>query len=329
MPEKILVTGGGGFLGSAICRQLKNKGYEVVSFSRKSYTQLETLGIKCFRGDILSPNDLEQAMKGCDGVLHTAAMVGTWGPQKPYYEVNVRGTENVIRAAQKQKVRRLVYTSSPSVVFSGKDICGDNESLPYPASYLAHYPYTKMLAEKSVLNAHGEQYLATTALRPHLIWGPGDPHFLPRLREKAASLRKVGDLKNKVDAIYVDNAAEAHILALEELSLESPNGGRVYFVGQEKPVELWAFIDSLLHCLGLPPVRGRVPTSLAYMSGAVLEALYTLRGIQDREPPMTRFLALNLGRSFYFSHTNARRDFKYKPRVSMEEGLRRLKEEIT
>lgn len=321
MSEKILVTGGGGFLGSAICRQLKNKGYEVVSLSRNTYPELVQAGITCVQGSILSLSDLETAMKGCDGVIHTAARVGTWGPLKEYYEVNVQGTDNVIRTAQKLKLRRLVYTSSPSVVFSGRDICGANESLPYLKSYLANYPLTKMQAEKLVLANHGEKYLATTAIRPHLIWGPNDPHFLPRLREKAHTLRKVGDLKNKVDVTYVENAAEAHVLALEELSLESPNGGRVYFVGQEKPIELWKFIDSLLDCMGLPPVSGQVPTSIAYIAGFCLEWAYRLRGIQDREPPMTRFLALNLGRSCYFSHMQAKRDFKYKPRVSIEQGL--------
>lgn len=325
MPERIFVSGGGGFLGTAICRQLKSKGYDVVSFARNSYPHLIEEGITCFQGDIQSASDLEAAMKGCDGVIHTAAKVGTWGPKQDFYNINVKGTLNVIQAAQKMKVRRLVYTSSPSVVFSGKDICGENESLPYPSSFLAHYPQSKMQAEKLVLDNHGEKFLATTALRPHLIWGPGDPHFLPRLREKAHTLRKVGNLKNKVDAIYVENAAEAHVLALEELSLESPNGGRAYFVGQEKPVELWAFIDNLLDCMGLPPVQGKVPTFVAYMTGLCMELSYKIRGIQDREPPMTRFVALNLGRSFYFSHMQARRDFKYKPRVSMEEGLANLR----
>lgn len=325
MPEKILVTGGGGFLGSTICRQLKDKGYEVVSLSRGSYPHLTEAGVHCIQGSILSLSDLETTMKGCDAVIHTAAKVGTWGPKKDYYETNVQGTTNVIRTAQKLKLRRLVYTSSPSVVFAGRDICGENESIPYPKSYLANYPLTKMQAEKLVLDNHGEKYLATTALRPHLIWGPGDPHFIPRLREQAAKLRKVGDLKNKVDVTYVDNAAEAHILAMEELSLESPNGGRAYFVGQEKPIELWKFVDSLLDCMDMPPVRGQIPTPVAYFAGFLCEWAYKLRGITDREPPMTRFVALNLGRHCYFSHMQAKRDFKYKPRVTIEQGLANLK----
>jgi len=325
MPEKILVTGGGGFLGSTICRQLKDKGYDVVSLSRKSYPNLIQQGITCVEGSILSLSDLETAMKACDGVIHTAARVGMWGPRKEFYETNVQGTENVIKTAQKLKVRRLVYTSSPSVVFSGKDICGANESLAYPKSYLANYPLTKMQAEKLVLANHGEKYLATTAIRPHLIWGPGDPHFVPRLRENAAKLRKVGDLKNKVDVTYIDNAAEAHVLALEELSLESPNGGRTYFVGQEKPIELWKFIDRILDSMDLPPVPGRIPTPVAYFAGFCMEWAYKIAGIKDREPPMTRFVALNLGRSCYFSHLQAKRDFKYKPRVSIEQGLANLR----
>ena len=297
-----------------------------MSLSRGRYPDLEAAGVHCVQGSILSPTDLEKAMEGCDGVIHTAGKVGSWGREKDYIDTNVKGTENVVKVAQKCKVGRLVQTSSPSVVFGNRDICGGNESLPYPKHYYAHYPRTKMLAEKHVLNSHGEKYLATTSLRPHLIWGPGDPHFMPRLREQAKSLKKVGDLKNKVDVTYVDNAAEEHVLALEDLSLESPNGGRAYFVGQEQPVELWSFIDRLMDCMGLAPVQGRVPSSLAYSTGIILEALYRLRGIYDREPPMTRFVAFNLTRSCYFSHAQATRDLRYKPRVSTDEGLKRVRE---
>ncbi len=328
MKEKILVTGGGGFLGSAICRQLQSKGYEVLSFSRKKYPELEQLGIRCVEGSVLSKSDLESAMQGCEGIIHTAAQVGSWGDPDDFYKTNVIGTQNVIAAAQKMRVGRMVFTSSPSVVFSGKDICGADESLPYAHTHLGSYSYTKMLAEQKVLNAHGEQYLATTAIRPHLIWGPGDPHFVPRIRELAPRLRKLGARLNKVDVTYIDNAAEAHVLALEELSLESPNGGKAYFVGQERPIEIWEFINGLLDSMGMQPVRRSVPSFPVLVAAFFVENYYRLRRIYDREPPLTRFVALNLARSCYFSHKQAQHDFHYSPRVSIEEGFRNLKSSL-
>lgn len=327
MGEKILVSGGGGFLGAAICRLLKAKGYEVISFSRKTYPELTKQGIKCVQGSIGSVGDLTKAMKGCAGVVHTAAYVGTWGPYKDYYETNVKGTENVVRVAQNLGVTRLVFTSSPSVVFDGKDICGGDESLPYPKKFLSYYQHTKMLAEKHVLENHGERGLATVSIRPHLIWGPGDPHFIPRIQAaaKLGKLKRVGDLSNKTDITYVDNAAEAHILALDELSFESRIGGRAYFVGQESPVSVWAFVDQLLSCLDMPNLKRRIPGPMAWMTGLALETLYKTFKIYDKEPPMTRFVALKMSRSCYFSHLQAKRDFGYKPRVSTAEGLEHVR----
>lgn len=325
MDKTILVTGGGGFLGTAICKKLLKRNYKVRSLSRSHYPHLEKIGVDSLQGSVLSMSDLDRALSGVSGIIHTAAKVGTWGKREDYVETNVQGTQNLLDIAEKLKVPRFVYTSSPSVVFGGNDICGEDESLPYPSKYYAHYSETKMLAEKRVKETHKKGKVATCSIRPHLIWGPGDPHFLPRLKEKAYSLKKVGNLKNKVDVTYIDNAAEAHVLALETLSLQSQNGGKAYFVGQEKPVNLWDFINQLLDCIELPPIKACIPTSLAYFAGASLEAYYRFRKIYDKEPPITRFVALNLGRSCYFTHKNAENDFDYKVEVKTEEGLRRLK----
>ena len=324
-PKRILVTGGGGFLGTYVCKAFLDKGYEVVSFSRKSYAHLENMGVRCEKGDLCQYEDVKAAVSGCVGVIHTAALAGIWGRWKDYYEANVVGTENVIRACREEGVRRLVYTSSPSVVYDGMDIEGAGEDLPYARRHWAHYPVTKAMAEKLVLAANSE-ILLTSALRPHLIWGPGDPHFMPRLVERSLSgkLKQIGKGNNLVDVIYVENAAKAHLEVYEKLK-ENPTAvaGNAYFIGQEKPVRLWEFVNKLIKAGGGRPVTKRVPFWLGYEIGRTLETLYSIFGIK-KEPPITRFLASQMAKSHYFSHEKAKRDFSYSPTVSLEEGFSRL-----
>jgi nucleoside-diphosphate-sugar epimerase len=247
-----------------------------------------------------------------------------WGTADEYHRANVVGTENVIAACRKHGVSRLVFTSSPSVVTTGHDIAGGDESLPYPRRYLAHYPRSKAAAERLVLGANGPE-LATVALRPHIVWGPGDNHLIPRLigRARAGKLRVVGDGTNRTDVTYVDNAAAAHWLAADRLAPDSPVAGKAYFISQGEPVLVWPFINRILGLAGLPPVTRRVPLAAAYAAGVVLEGMYTLTGRTD-EPRMTRFLAVQLGTSHWFDISAARGDLGYEPAVSVDEGLRRL-----
>jgi nucleoside-diphosphate-sugar epimerase len=318
-----LVTGGGGFLGGAVVRQLLARGDTVRSFSRQHYP---ALGVDQFQGDLADAAAVERAVAGCEVVFHVAAKAGVWGSADEYHRANVVGTENVIAACRKHGVGRLVFTSSPSVVATGHDIVGGDESMPYPRRYLAHYPRTKAAAERAVLNANGPN-LATVSLRPHMIWGPGDNHLIPRLIERArlGQLRQVGDGTNRTDVTYIENAAAAHLLAADRLTPGSPIAGKAYFISQGEPVLVWPFINRILGLAGLPPVARRVPTRLAYAAGAVLEAVYRLLG-RTGEPRMTRFLAVQLGTSHWFDISAARRDLGYKPAVSTEEGLTRLKE---
>jgi len=224
-------------------------------------------------------------------------------------------------------VRRLVFTSSPSVTFDGSDQCGVDESVPYPPRWLCHYPHTKALAEQAVLASNGCRGLLTCALRPHLIWGPRDPHLVPRLIDRArrGRLRQVGDGTNLIDMVYVENAAHAHLLAADALTDNSPAAGRAYFISQGEPVRCWDWINAILALSGLPPVRRRMSAAAARRVGAVLEATYRLLRI-GREPAMTRFLAAQLASSHYFNIDGARRDLHYQPLVSTEEGMRRLGE---
>jgi nucleoside-diphosphate-sugar epimerase len=322
---RILVTGGGGFLGAALCRALVARGHAVRSLSRGDYPELRSLGVECVRGDLADASAVDTATDGCAAVFHVAAKAGVWGRYDDYHRANVVGTEHLLGACRARAVPRLVYTSSPSVVYAGNDECGVNESVPYPTSYLTHYPKTKGIAERAVLAANGTS-LATVALRPHLIWGPGDNHLVPRLiaQGRAGKLRRVGDGKNVVDTTYIDNAVAAHLAALDRLQPGAPCAGRAYFIANDEPLPLWTLIDRLLACADLPPIRKTISPRLAYAVGAVLEAAYRLTGRQD-EPPMTRFVARQLATSHWYDLSAAKRDLGYAPSVTVQDGLVRLR----
>lgn len=321
-----LVTGGGGFLGGAIVRQLLARGECVRSLSRAHYPSLEKLGVEQFQGDIADALSVHAAVAGCDVVYHVAAKAGVWGPTSEYHAANVVGTQNIIAACRKHAVPRLVFTSTPSVVSSGHDIEGGDESLPYPKAYLADYPRTKAEAEQIVLAANGPD-LATVSLRPHLIWGPGDNHLIPRIlaRARSGKLRQIGNGKNKVDGTYIDNAAAAHLLAADRLAPGSAIAGKAYFISQDEPSPVWPFINQILELAGLPPVTRRIPAWVAYAAGTALESAYALMGRTD-EPQMTRFMAVQLSTSHWFRISAARRDLGYEPTVTTEEGLTRMGE---
>jgi nucleoside-diphosphate-sugar epimerase len=319
-----LVTGGGGFLGSAVVRRLCGRGDRAASLARGHYPALETLGVRQHRGDVADPAAVREAARGCDVVFHVAARAGLAGRYRDFYRTNVVGTENVLEACRRHGIRRLVYTSSPSVVFDGRDMEGADESVPYPRHYEAHYPRTKALAEQAVLRANGPE-LATVALRPHLIWGPGDNHLVPRLiaRARAGRLRRLGRASKLIDTVYVENAADAHLLAADRLAPGAPAAGRAYFITNGEPLPLWHLVDRILAAAGLGPVKRAVPARVAYLAGWLLELAYGLLP-GGREPPMTRFLARELTTAHWFDIGAARRDLGYEPAVSVEEGLRRL-----
>jgi nucleoside-diphosphate-sugar epimerase len=320
----VLVTGGGGFLGSAIVGRLVNRGDRVRSLSRGHYPALDLLGVEQVRGDIVDPDAVDRAMAGCELVFHVAAKAGIWGRYRDYHRANVAGTANVLAACRRLEVRRFVYTSSPSVVFDGRDMEGVDESIPYPPYYEAHYPKTKALAERLVLGANGAS-VATVVLRPHLIWGPGDNHLVPRIlaRARAGRLRRIGRASKLIDSVYIDNAADAHLLAADRLAPHSVVAGRVYFISQGEPLPLWDLVNRILAAAGLGPVTRSIPYGIAYGAGWALELVYALFGRQE-EPPMTRFLARELATAHWFDLTAARRELDYHPAISIEEGLRRL-----
>ena len=325
---RILVTGGGGFLGGALVRRLRARGDEVRSFSRGAYPEMAALGSTQFRGDLADADAVARAAEGCETIFHAAAKAGIWGPHEEYQRVNVQGTEHVLAACRKHGIRRLVFTGSPSVTFDGRDQEGVDESAPYAARFLAHYPQTKAQAERLVLQANSAA-LATVSLRPHLIWGPGDHQLVPRILERARAGRLwlLAPRGKRVDSVYLDNAVDAHVLAAERLAPGGPVAGKTYFITNGEPLPLEELINGILGAAGLPPVTRRLPGWLAYAAGAGLECVYGLLG-RTQEPPLTRFLARQLATAHWFDISAARRDLGYAPGVSIREGLRRLEKSL-
>lgn len=321
---KTLVTGGNGFVGRRIVELLLERGSQVRVLGRQRYAELEALGVECFQGDVRKREEILPAFEGVDTVFHVAAKVGLWGKQEEFESINILGTENVISCAQAQGVTRLVFTSSPSVIFDSEPLHYADESLPYPRTFQSDYPRTKAEAEKRVISANGVDGLATCALRPHLVWGPGDTHLIPGIlkRAKKGNLIIVGKGDNLVDFTYIDNVADAHLLAASFLSLDSPVAGQCYFISQDEPVKFWDFVTELVTRAGYEAPKKSIPLSLARIIGHLTE--FGFRNFPlPGEPRITPFLAEQLAMSHHFSIEKAKKDFGYQPRVTMETGLER------
>lgn len=321
---KALVTGGGGFLGGAISRGLLGQGAEVRSFARGGYPELEALGAEVLRGDLSDEKAVSKACIGREIVFHVAAKVGLWGDYEDYHRANVLGTRNLLKACRDQGVRRLVFTGSPSVVFDGRDVEGWDESAPYSRRFDSHYSRTKAMAEELALSANAPD-LWTVSLRPHLVWGPGDNHIVPRIvsQGRAGILRRIGRAEKLVDATYIDDAVSAHLLAAARLEDSPRVRGKAYFISSGDPRPLWEIVNGLLRSAGVPPVTRTVNPKLASAAARVYEGVYRLLGLRG-EPPLTRFLVSQLTTAHWFDIGAARRDLGYQPQVSFEEGLRRL-----
>ncbi len=325
MTGRALVTGGGGFLGFAIVKKLVAAGLEVTSLQRGDYPRLTKLGVASVRAELSDRAAVRAACRGMDVVFHVAAKAGVWGPAREYERTNVEGTLAVIGGCRAEGVPRLVYTSTPSVVHGGDNVSGVDESAPYATKFLAHYPRTKALAERSVLAAN-DPTLSTVALRPHLIWGPGDNQLVPRIvaRHQAGKLKLVGSGDNLVDSIYVDNAADAHLLAAERLSPGAACAGKPYFITQGEPMKVRDLLNGILSAAGLGPVTQSVPPALAFAVGALLEGAFWLSGAKT-EPIMTRFVARQLSTSHFYDLTASSRDLRFEPRLTVAQGLVELK----
>lgn len=321
---RALVTGGGGFLGAALARKLRERGDEVRVFGRGSYAELGAIGIECACGDVTDYEALKAACDDRDIVFHVAAKVGLWGRYEDFHSVNVEGTKNVLRACLTQGIRKLVFTGSPSVVFHGGDVQGVDESAPYPARFDSFYSQTKALSEQMVLAADHDK-LSTVSLRPHFIWGPGDRNLLPRVvsRQEAGRLFRIGDDNKLVDTIYVDDAVSAHILAAVQLAPRSEISGKAYFLSGGDPRPFWEIVDRMLGAAGLGPVKRRIPKPLAYGLASACEGAWRVLGLNS-EPPLTKFLVDTLTTAHWFDISAAKRDLGWRPKVEIEDGMARV-----
>ncbi|MCR6655249.1 MAG: NAD-dependent epimerase/dehydratase family protein [Opitutus sp.] len=328
--DSVLVTGGTGFLGRRIVERLLAAGRSVTVLGRTPAPDLEARGVRFVRASLDDAAAVQAACAGAGTIFHVAAKVGVWGRYEDFFRTNVLGTRALLEGARQHGVKRFVHTSTPSVVYNGRDLAGADESLPLTTECPSPYPLTKAIAEREVLAANSNT-LRTVALRPHLIWGVGDPHLVPRVlaRARAGRLRIVGDGKNRVDMVHVENAVDAHLLAEAALSQSNligyfaPPAGRAYFITNDEPVVLWEWINGLLTALGERPVSRHVPLRVATMIGTTCEVVW--RGLRlGGEPPMTRFVAAELAKDHWFDVSAAKRDLGYAPRISMAQGTAEL-----
>ena len=294
-------------------------------YSRREIPALAEMGAEIIVGKFDDGSALATACHGVATVFHVAGRVGVWGPAAPFFRVNEGGTRAVIAACRRADVPRLVYTSSPSVVYNGGHLSGVDESAPLCMRAPCAYPTSKAAAERAIAAANS-RLLRTISLRPHLVWGPGDRNVVTRALALAKSgrLRIVGSGANRVDLTHIENVVDAHLLAEATLAAsDSPAAGRAYFITNGEPVVLWEFINKLCEAAGIPPVRKRISLPAAMAVGAALEFVWTLLRRKE-DPPMTRFVAKELATDHFFSIDAARRDLGYVPRVSMAEGMREL-----
>jgi nucleoside-diphosphate-sugar epimerase len=328
--SSVLVTGGTGFLGHRLVDRLLGQGREVIVLARRPADDLVARGVRFICADLADADAVRAACAGVETIFHVAARVGVWGSYKKYFQANVLGTRALLEGCRAHGVRKLIYTSTPSVVYTSRDLAGADESLPLTTGCPAAYPLTKAMAEREVLAANSPA-LATIALRPHLIWGAGDPHLVPRLlaSARAGRLRIVGQGKNRVDMTHIENAVEAHLLAESTLAWpDSSAAGHAYFITDGAPVVIWDWINGLLHALNEPPITKHVSLRSAQVFGAACELAWRVLPLRG-EPPMTRFVAAELAKDHWFSITAARRDLGYVPRVGMAEGMAELVQFLT
>ncbi len=322
---KVLVTGYGGFLGGEICRQLLDAGHTVTGVARSAYPELDGQGVRTVQGDILDSDLMASLTTDCDAIIHTAATAGVWGAWDQYYAVNTLATEQLLQAATANGVRAMVYTSSPSVTFAGEPQCNIDETVGYPSRWLCHYPHTKALAESLVLETGRSTEVQSCALRPHLIWGRGDPHLFPRVVERTLQgrLRRVGSGKNLIDVVHVKNAAHAHVAALDRLlDGDDSVNGKAFFLTDGHPMECWAWTSTILEAANVAVPQKAISFRMAYRLGALLEATYKLLG-RKSEPPMTRFVAAQLALDHYFDIGQARKLLGYDPQIDRDAEMAR------
>jgi nucleoside-diphosphate-sugar epimerase len=319
---KILITGGTGFLGQYLARELLGQGHRVQLLGRNiaRVGELIAAGALPVAADLRDRAAVIAACAGVDAVYHVGALSAPWGRRADFFAINVGGTAAVLEGCRSHGVRRLIYVSSPSVVFDGRDHRDLTEDAPYPRRFASVYSLTKKLGEDLV---NAATWCDSVIVRPKAIFGPGDHALLPRLIAAARQgrLPQIGDGRNLVDLTYVDNVAHALVLALGA----EPSSGKTYMITNDEHVPLWDVIRSVLRRLGIPAELRRVPLATALVAASLMECRAALIG---KEPLLTRYTAAILGCTQTYDISAARRDLGYAPRVSVAAGIERTLEAL-
>ena len=314
------MTGASGFLGRATAAAVRDARHEVRTFQRRPSG---VSGVEDVAGTVTDAAALDRAVADVDAVVHLAAKVSLAGDPADFVRVNVDGTRNLVDAARGAGVRRLVSVSSPSVAHTGTSLTGADAGPAEPERARGDYARTKAAAELLALAADGPD-LAVVAVRPHLVWGPGDTQLVGRIveRARAGRLPLLDSGAALIDTLYVDNAASAMVAALEHAADEDVHGN-AYVVTNGEPRPVADLLAGICTASGVPAPRLHVPAGVARVAGSLVEAVWRVRPGQD-EPPMTRFLAEQLSTAHWFDQRRTRRDLRWEPAVSIDEGLRRL-----
>ena len=319
---KVLVTGAGSLLLGGIAQQLASRGDEVVCFQRRENETTHS-NITTFAGDIRDRGAVSEAASGCDAIIHGAARVGVMGSWEDFYSTNVDGTTNVLRAAEEHHITRLVYVSTPSVAHVGRSIEGDVATPATTGRKRTFYAESKAIAEILALQANSAE-LGVVALRPHLVWGPGDTPLGGRIVDRARQGRlvMVGSGNALVDSTYIDNAISAHIAALDAIAPGSSCAGKAYVISNGEPRTVNELMSRICLAAGVEFSPKHVPAVIARSIGSVVERIWPL--IRKDEPPITRFVAEQLGTAHWFDQRPVQEDLNWKPQVSLDEGFVRL-----
>lgn len=319
---RVLVTGAGSLLMRRLVELSLARGDEVTCVQRRPVTV--PAGVRVVAGDVRDAVVVAQAMAGCDAVVHGAARVGVTGTWDEFRSVNVDGTSVVLAAARRAGVQRFVHVSTPSVAHVGRSLVGEGAQ---PARTgrrgRAYYAESKALAEQVALSA-GDDDLAVVAVRPHLVWGPGDTQLVGRIVAAArrGRLPLIAGGRALVDTTYLDNAAEALVAALDAVRPGSVVAGRAYLVANGEPRPIRDLLLGICHAMGERPRTVTVPAGMARVVGSVLERVWPR--FTEAEPPLTRFVAEQMATAHWFDLSDTYRDLAWMPRISIDEGLRRL-----
>jgi nucleoside-diphosphate-sugar epimerase len=317
---RVLVTGATSRLGRGVAEALVARGDEVETLQRHASG---LAGVTDYLADLNDDESVRHAVAGADAVVHLAAKVGIIGSHNDFVRTNVVGTQQLLIAAQAAGVQRFVQVSSPSVAHSGHSLFGIGAEPADPEGARGSYARTKASAELAALAANAPDF-AVVAIRPHLVWGPGDTQLVGRIVERAKQgrLALVGDGRALIDTTYIDNAVTATVAAIDRAPMIA---GAALVVSNGEPRTVAELVARICAAAGVPGPKRQVPRRIATSVGSLVSAGWSLARRTD-EPPLTRFLAEQLGTAHWFDQRHTREALDWAPHISLDEGFVRLAE---